>query len=407
MTDTTLRTRVAIVGGGIAGLTLATALGQSGVETLLIDRDSTEARLAPDADGRTTAISHGTARILAASGVWERIVPHAAPITDIRITDGRSPVFLHFDHREMADETGGAPFGSVVENRLIRLFQVERLEELPSVATLAPARVTGLEVAPGGATLTLADGRTIGAELVVGADGRRSFVREAVGIEARTVDYGQTAIVGVVAHEAPHQGVGLEHFRAQGPFALVPMPDAADGTHRSSLIWCETTEEAARIAKLPQEAIDRRLAGEIGDWLGAVRFAGKRFLYPLSLVLAARETAPRIVLIGDAVHGIHPIAGQGLNLSMRDIAALSTLLVGRAGLGLDLGDAAALARYAARRRPDNMAMVAMTHGLNQLFRLRLPPVPLARSIGLAAVGRLPPLKRFFMRQAMGLGRGAA
>lgn len=400
------RTRVAIVGGGIAGMTLAAALGQAGVDTVLLDRDAAETRLSPDADGRTTAISLGTARILSEAGLWDRIEPHAEPMFDIRITDGDAPVFLHFDHREMEGETGGAPFGSVVENRLIRQAQLERLAELPAVHMLAPARVTGLAANDMAAVLTLADGRRLEAELVIGADGRRSFIREAAGIPVRRHDYGQTAIVGVVAHEHPHRGIALEHFRAQGPFALVPMPDDAAGTHRSSFIWVETGEDARRIAALDAAAFDRRLAREVGGWLGAVRLHGRRFLYPLDLTVAARETATRTVLVGDASHGIHPIAGQGLNLSMRDIAALARLIVERASLGLDVGEATALARYARHRRADNAAMIGMTHGLNALFRARLAPVRLARAAGLGAVGRLPPVKRFFMRQAMGLGRGA-
>jgi 2-octaprenyl-6-methoxyphenol hydroxylase len=392
-----LRTRVLIVGGGMGGLTLAAALGTAGVETVIVDRESEAARTADPYDVRTTALSYGTRLLLEGAGIWPKLAPYASPICDIRIADGRAPVFLHYDHREVGDE----PFGHIVENRLIRAGQFERLAELPSVTSITGIGVEAIERAPGIATAQLSDGRTIMAELVVGADGRGSFVRRSAGIETVTWRYRQKAIACTIAHELPHNGLAVEHFMPSGPFAVLPMTDGEDGAHRSSIVWTERLDLADRFAALPEADFNAELQARVGDWLGAVRLIGRRHVYPLGVLHAREYVAERLALISEAAHAIHPIAGQGLNMGMRDVAALTEIVADAARLGLDVGAEAGLARYQRWRRFDNVTLVAVTDGLNRLFSNAVPPVQMARDLGLEAVGRLPPVKKFFMRHAMG------
>jgi len=393
-----MRTQVLIVGGGMAGLTLAAALGTAGVEVVLVDRDSVAARTAPGFDGRTTAIAHGSQRLMEAAGLWPALAPDAEPILDIRIADGGAPVFLHYDHREV----GADPFGHIIENRLLRLGQFARLEALPSVTALAGTAVASIDRGPAVARATLADGRVVCAELIVGADGRGSFVRRSAGIDTVSWRYRQKAIACTMAHEAPHHGVAVEHFQPAGPFAVLPMTDDPDGTHRSSIVWTEREHLADALAALPDPQFDAELQRRVGDYLGRVRVVGRRWVYPLGVLHANAYVAPRLALVSEAAHGIHPIAGQGLNMGLRDVAALAEIVVDQARLGLDAGDAEALARYERWRRFDNLSLVAVTDVLNRLFSNDIPPIRLARDTGLAMVGRLPPLKKFFMRHAMGV-----
>ena len=394
-----LRTQVLVVGGGLAGLAQAAHLGRYGIEVVVVDQAPRAAHTDAAYDGRTTAIALGTRRILEAAGVWRRVADEASPILEIRITDAGRPVLLHFDHAEMGDE----PFGHIVDNRLLRVRQFELLDDLASVRHLAPAKVGALDLGSGLATATLDDGSKIRAELVIGADGRQSFVRRSAGIDTYGWPYRQSAIVLTMTHEEPHNGVALEHFRRNGPFAVLPMTDDADGRPRSSVVWSETPERATAFARLNLQDFTAELQARVGDWLGAVAVAGRRFVYPLSVLQARRYTAPRLALIGEAAHAIHPIAGQGLNLGLRDAAALTEAVVDAARLGLDIGAPALLAGYARLRRPDNLMMLAATDGLLRLFSNAIPPIRLARGVGLEAVGRLPPVKRFFMSHAMGTG----
>ncbi len=401
---------VTVVGGGIAGTTLAAILGGAGLKVALIERLAPSALEAPGYDGRTTAITFGSRRVLEGAGLWAPLAGHACPIADIRVADSASPLFLHFDSREVGDD----PLGSIVENKLIRRALHARIAELDSVTQIAPATVSALESAGAVAQVTLADGRVVSSDLVVGADGRDSFIRQAAGIETVGWTYKQQAIVTIMGHERPHGNVAVENFLPAGPFASLPMIDTADGVHRSSIVWTETLENAPLYLKLTGDAFDAELQRRTGDWMGRVWEIGPRFSYPLQLRHAKRYVAPRVALIADAAHVIHPIAGQGLNLGMRDIALLAELLIGRRRAGLDLGDPMLLARYERERRVDNIAFSATTDILDRLFSNDIAPIRLARRAGLGAVNRVPPLRRFFMRRAMGaagalsrLGRGEA
>ena len=390
---TALRTELAIAGGGLSGLSLAIACAGAGIETVVIDRENPAAMMAAPYDGRTTAIAHGSKQVLSGIGVWGVLAAEAEPIREIRVADGASPLFLHYDHRELGDQ----PLGYIVENRLLRQALFERASALDALTILAPLGVEARDDEEGGATLRLSDGRVIHAALVIGADGRNSPLREAAGIKAFRKAYGQTAIVCTVRHEIPHRGVAVEHFRSAGPFAILPMTD-----NRSSIVWTERSVDAPALLALNEAGFARELARRFGDHLGALEVEGARWSYPLALLHAERYTAPRLALIGDAAHVIHPIAGQGWNLGVRDIAALAELLVDAARLGVDLGGGALLERYERWRRVDNLTLTAVTDGLNRLFSNTFPPVRLIRDLGLAAVDRAPRTKRFFMRHAMGI-----
>ena len=390
-------TRVLIVGGGLSGMTLAAALGGAGLDTVVVDRDPPEVRVAPGHDLRTTAIALATRRILEGAEIWPGVIDQAEPILDIRIADGRAPVFLHFDHTEVGDE----PFGHIVDNRLLRRAMLDRLAALPSVTTLAPAALTQIRHGGARVSATLSDGRTVRAELVVGADGKGSLVRRLAGIRTRGFTYRQKAFVCALGHELPHEGVAVEHFFPAGPFAALPMGDDADGTHRSSIVWSDTPRRAAALAAMPEAAFNAAINARVGSWLGDARVLGARGVYPLGLQFASRLSGDRLALVADAGHAIHPIAGQGLNLGLRDVAALAEVVIDAARLGQDAGSRAVLDSYDRWRRFDILAMMAATDGLVRLFSNAVPPVQLIRDIGLAAVGRIPRAKAFFMHHAMG------
>lgn len=382
---------VAIVGGGMVGLTLAVALAEAGLKVAVVDHEDPAVAVAAPFDGRVSAIALAAQRMLATLGLW-RLVDEAEPILDIRVADGDSLLFLHYDHRDV----GAEPFGWMLENRLFRVALYRRSPELPNLRLMAPARVAGVERGAGFVTVRLEDGAAIRAPLVVGAEGRRSPLRDSAGVRVVAWDYRQTGIVCTVRHARPHHGTAIERFLPAGPFAILPMTG-----NRSSLVWTEPTELAAALIALPGDQLTAEMARRFGDHLGALGIEGPIWSYPLSLQLAERYTDHRLVLAGDAAHGIHPIAGQGLNLGLRDVAALAEVLVEARRLGLDIGAADVLARYERWRRFDALVLGAVTDGLNRLFSNDLAPVKLARDLGLAAVDKLPPLKRLFMRHAMG------
>lgn len=394
----TVHADVVIVGGGLSGLTLACVLGRAGVDIACVDREVPKAQLKEAFDGRTTAISFASHRVLRAAGVWETLLPDAAPIRDIRVADGNAPLFLHFD----CEDVGGAPFGWIIENRILRRRLLDAVGKLETVKHLAPAEISEFENRGAAVEVTLADKTILRAPLLVGADGRGSAVRKWAGIDVKGWSYDQSAIVCCVGHELDHENIAVEHFMPAGPFAILPMTDLPDGTHRSSLVWTEHGDMAGRALDCTERQFNEMLQDKFGGQLGRVWLLGRRWQYPLSLMHAHAYTAPRVALLGEAAHAIHPIAGQGLNLSMRDIAILSEMIVDQLRLGLDPASAFTLARYERWRKLDNTAMAIMTDGLNKLFSNDFAPVKAMRALGLGLVERIPPAKRFFMRQAMGV-----
>ncbi len=388
-----IRTDVLIVGGGLVGGTLACALGGAGLNVVVIDAADPASVLGAGFDGRASAIALSSRRLLERTGLWPRMRNEAAPMLDIRVSEGRSRLFLHYDHHDIGDE----PFGHMVENRVFRTAVSQRLGELETVVVMAPARVADLARSASAVEARLADGRRIVAPLAVAAEGRDSPTRDRAGIRLTRWSYRQTAIVCTVAHERPHHFVAHEHFLPAGPFAILPLLG-----NRSSIVWTERTDLASAIMALDDTGFTQELARRFGDFLGRLEVIGPRWSYPLSLQFAEKAVALRLVLVGDALHGMHPIAGQGLNMGLRDVAALFDVLAEARDLGLDLGGADVLERYQRWRRFDNALMLAMTDGLNRLFSNNIWPLRLARDVGMAGVDRIPPLKKLFMRHAMGV-----
>jgi len=400
-----------IVGGGLVGLTLGIGLAQAGIEALVLDRAAPERQTAAPYDGRSSAIARGSQQVLAGLGIWDRLADKAQAIVDIRVSDGRvgrgaAPFFLHYAQDDL-DSAMAGPMGYIVENRAIRQALMARVSELPQLHHLAPAGLAKLSRGPGAVEARLEDGTRLRAQVAAAADGRDSALRRDAGIAITSWEYPQCGIVATIHHDKPHRGVAHEHFLPAGPFALLPMVDAPPnspeaGAHRSSLVWTERRDLVPAMMALSAADFSAELMRRFGDSLGKLREVGGRWSYPLSLMLAERMVDRRLALVGDAAHVIHPIAGQGLNLGLRDVAALAETLVDAKRLGLDLGAANVLAGYPRWRRFDTLALTAVTDGLNRLFSNDIAPLRLARDLGLAAVNQVPPLKRLFMRHAMGL-----
>jgi 2-octaprenyl-6-methoxyphenol hydroxylase len=408
--NTTITTDVCVVGAGPVGGALACRLAQAGIATAVVDRASLPPTEHPAFDGRAYAIAAGSRRLLEGAGVWARLSEPACPILGIRVSDGRlgqpaSPLFLHFDHHEVSSDAG--PFGWMIEARSLRVALNRHLPSLPALSLFAPAHIA-VERSADSAIVRVAGGPTIRCRLVVAAEGRTSPLREAAGIPTTRLRYSQTSIVVAISHERSHDNVALEHFLPGGPFAQLPMSASADAQaggapNVSAIVWTERSDVAERMLLLDDNRFGQEIERRLGDHLGRVRPIGRRWNYPLSAMLVHRYTDTRLALIGDAAHGIHPIAGQGLNLGFRDAIALAELLIGTHETGGDPGAPALLARYQRRRRGDNLAMLAITDGLDRLFSNDSRFLRIARDVGLAAVNRMPPLKRIFMRQAMGIG----
>ncbi|MDB5490758.1 MAG: 2-octaprenyl-6-methoxyphenol hydroxylase [Micavibrio sp.] len=388
---------VLIVGGGLSGGTMAALLGTQGFKVACIDREIPVTQLEEEFDGRTTAISWGSQKVMQGAGVWPDLKKNTCPIRTIDILDGNSPVLLRFG----AEEVGNQSFGWIIENRLIRKALFDRMQGLKNVTHVAPAQIVSLDRDDSAVRATLKDGRRFSAPLVIGADGRNSFTREWAGIGTRGWMYEQRAVICTVTHERPHNNVAVEHFRDQGPFATLPMTPDKDGRHRSSVVWTEHCADKDSALHYPKDVFDAALTARFPDNYGRVRQTGGRFSYPLGLQHAHTYIAPRVALIAEAAHGIHPIAGQGLNMGFRDVAALCECLVAARDAGTDLGDDTMLETYQRQRRFDNMAMAGATDGLNRLFSNNITPLPGLRKVGLRMVARIPVAKKFFMHQAMG------
>ncbi|MFZ5710319.1 MAG: FAD-dependent monooxygenase [Pseudomonadota bacterium] len=388
---------VLIVGGGLSGPALALALTGAGLRAAVIDAQPLRARAEVAFDGRAYALSIASQRLLAAVGVWEALAPVAQPIREIKASDGRpgegvAPFFLHFDAAEIEE----GPMGFMVEDRHLYAAFHEAMERA-GAALLPGVTVAAQEAGEAGATVTLADGRVMAGRVIAGCDGRGSGTALRAGISRTGWDYRQTAVVCALEHERPHNGVAQQVFLPTGPLAILPLTG-----NRSSIVWSETGENATALMAADEAMFAGVLAERIGGALGAFRVAGARFAYPLSLSLAERYVAPRVALVGDAAHGVHPIAGQGLNLGFRDVGALAEVLVTAARRGEDIGAADVLARYQTWRRFDATALALGMDAVNRLFSNDNPVLRVARDLGMGVVSSLPGLRRAFIRQAAGL-----
>jgi 2-octaprenyl-6-methoxyphenol hydroxylase len=387
---------IVIGGGAFAGLALALALRQGlGADVAVIVADPALATR-PSRDGRATAIVAACRRLFGALGVWGEIASTAQPILDMVVTDSKledatRPVFLTF----AGQVEPGEPFAHMVENRYLIDALVARTEA--HGIDLRATAVASYEASEGGVDVTLADGSVIAASLLVAADGARSRLRERAGIATHGWDYDQSGIVVTVGHERDHHGRAEEHFLPAGPFAILPLTG-----NRSSLVWTEKRSEAARIVALPEAEYLGELEQRFGLHLGEIKVLDKPRSFPLGYFVARSFIGERLALVGDAAHVIHPIAGQGLNMGLKDIAALAEVVVDAARLGIDLGQADVLERYQRWRRFDTMAMGLATNSLNLLFSNRSTVLRTVRDIGLGLVDRAPPVKEFFIRQAAGL-----
>ena len=387
---------IAIAGGGLVGLTLGLALAQGGLNVAVADPLNPEQLADERFDGRVSALAYASVRMLRVLGLWDLLAPDAQSIDDIVVSEGRlgrapSPFSLHFDHREI-----GERLGYIVENRHIRIALLKAAAEEKRLMLHSGLGAEKLDVTDADTTLTLSNGKTISARLAVAAEGRESPLREQQEIKTVGWEYGQVGIVTTVEHERSHKGVAYEHFLPTGPFAILPMTG-----NRSSLVWTEETAIARRLIALPDDAFTAEIERRFGAHLGEVRPVGPRWAYPLRLQLARSYVKHRFALAGDAAHAIHPLAGQGLNLGLKDVAALAETVLDAARLGLDYGRLDVLTRYERWRRFDSFSLAAATDSLNRLFSNDFTPLRLARDLGIGVVDRIPPLRRFFMREAGG------
>ncbi|WP_372884307.1 UbiH/UbiF/VisC/COQ6 family ubiquinone biosynthesis hydroxylase [Shimia sp.] len=389
---------ILIAGGGLNGPALALGLAGAGFTVTVVDARPETARAGDNFDGRAYALALASKRLLDAIGVWSRVAADAEPMREIKVSDGRagegpSPFFLHFDHAEIEE----GPMGFMLEDRFLYRAFLAAMAEDDRITTITGDSLTDQTVDATGVTATLASGRALRARLLVGCDGRNSGVAARAGIRRRGWGYGQTALVCAIAHEKPHHGIAHQFFMPPGPLAILPLPG-----NLSSIVWSESDANARRIQALSDEDFMALLRPRFGDFLGEISLAGGRFSYPLNLTVAERFVAERLALVGDAAHGMHPIAGQGLNAGLRDVAALVQVLDHARRRGEDIAALDVLERYQEWRRFDTHALVAATDLTNRLFSNDNPLLRLGRDIGMGLVNASPALRRSFMREAAGL-----
>lgn len=391
-----LRSDVLISGGGLVGQALALALAHHGLSSQIVDPADPVATIAPGFDGRASAIASATWQMFEVLGIADRLAGHGCAIHAIKVSDGGQAGELDF-----VTSPEDRALGTMVENRQLRLALAAALAEAPLVRLFMPSTVVQRDMGTHGVTLTLGDGTRLAAPLLIVAEGRRSPTRDAAGFGIANWSYHHHAMIGAVAHSKSHGNVAHEIFFPSGPFALLPLVDDAEGRHRSAFVWTVSEKDGPGFAKLGDRGFTAELEKRAGDLLGSMALVAPRMTYPLGFHHSAKIVGDRIVLVGDAAHGIHPIAGQGLNLGLRDVAALAEVLVEGARLGLDLGDAALLARYQRWRGLDSLMVSLATDGLTRLFGIPGRTASAVRRAGLGAVQRMPMLKRFFMDEARG------
>lgn len=391
-------TDIIIVGGGLNGPALALALAQTGHRITVIDALPAATRGDAAFDGRGYALALASQRLLSVIGVWDRVAAEAQPMLEIKVTDGHagqgpSPFFMHFDHAEIEE----GPMGYMVEDRHLRPAFLDAMDATAKITQISGRSVVAQSIDTSGVSVTLDDGAQINGSVLIGSDGRNSGTAARAGIKRTGWEYGQTALVCAIAHEKPHDGIAHQFFMPPGPLAILPLTG-----NRSSLVWSEHTAEANRINALDDAGYLAALHPRIGDFLGNITLAGGRFTYPLNLTIANRFIDDRLALIGDAAHGVHPIAGQGLNAGLRDVAALAETLTMAARRGEDIGAQSVLERYQQWRRFDTTTLALATDAFNRLFSNDNALLRLGRDMGMGLVNAVPGLRRGFIREAAGL-----
>ena len=391
-------TDIIIVGGGLIGSALAIALSSIGFDVTVIDRQSNKLTKSQNFDGRAYALSHASIRMLKVLGIWNYFKENAQPILDIKVSDGRvgegaSDWFLHFDHQELEE----GPMGHLIEDRYIREALKTDIEMSKQIKYIYNAEVISQNVKDTGVSLNLSDGQVLRTQLLVGCDGRNSKIAQWSNISHVGWNYNQTALVCALSHEKQHFGVAHQFFNPAGPLAILPLKD-----NKSSIVWTETKDRAKHINDMCDEDYLNALSPFIGNFLGSINLVGDRFSYPLGLSLADSFIAKRTVLVGDSAHGIHPLAGQGLNLGLKDIAALTEVLALAKRRGESFSSKQVLERYQKWRRFDTSAMAIATDSINKLFSNDNIILRSMRDVGLGSVNATPHLRRSFMRHAAGL-----
>jgi 2-octaprenyl-6-methoxyphenol hydroxylase len=391
-------TDIIIVGGGLNGPALALAAAQAGFAVTIIDTLPVDQRKQPDFDGRSYALALSSKRLLQGIGVWGAVADHAQPMLEIKVTDGiagkgPSPWMMHFDHAEIEE----GPMGFMVEDRHLRRAFLDAMAASPLITQLSEETVVSQSIAPASASVTLASGKTDSGSILIGSDGRRSGTAERAGIKRTGWGYGQTAVVCAVTHDKPHDGIAHQFFMPAGPLAILPLTQ-----NRSSIVWSETDARATELAAMNDADFLDALRPGFGSFLGQISLTGARFNYPLGLTLANSFIGARMALIGDAAHGMHPIAGQGLNAGLRDVAALAEVLTDARARGEDIGGPQVLQRYQQWRRFDTATLALATDTFNKLFSNDNPILRNLRDIGMGVVNGMPGLRRSFIREAAGL-----
>lgn len=389
---------IIIVGGGLNGCTTALALAQIGQDVILIDAMASEVLAAPAFDGRSYALALTSKNMLTVLGLWPNVAAESCSILDIKVSDGRAgegaaPWFVHFDHTEIEE----GPMGYMLEDRFLRRALLRAIDKNPAIQHLDQTTVIDQRIEAGAASVALESGKTVCAKLLIGCDGRSSQVAARADIKRTGWDYDQTSLVCAVAHEKPHHNTAHQFFMPPGPLAILPLNDNV-----SSIVWTESTERAAEISAMNDADYMTCLHPCFGNFLGNISLHGGRYSYPLSLTLADRFVDERLALVGDAAHGVHPLAGQGLNLGLRDIAALAQVLAEAARRGEDIGGLNVLKRFQQWRRFDTAGLAAATNVVNKLFSTDNTILRTVRDAGLGLVNATPNLRRSIMRQAAGL-----
>jgi 2-octaprenyl-6-methoxyphenol hydroxylase len=388
------KSEVIIIGGGLVGATLAIGLAQKQIPVTVIDRENHDSQLLPQKDGRTTAVSFGSEQIFDRLGAWDAMVPYAQPIWEVRVFEGGSPWTVDYDHKDL----GPNPMGYIVENQILRQGLYGCLN-LPHLNWIAPNTVKSVDYQDQKVIATLQDDQIIEGKLVIGAEGRLSPTRAQSSICTKTWDYSEHALVTHLTHEKPHNGTAWEIFLPDGPLAILPMLDYENGKHRSGIVWAKSRKHDW--ASWSDQELALRIQ-EHFPFYGKFEICNQRWSYPLSALVVDSMIDHRMVLVGDAAHGVHPIAGQGVNLGWRDADALIKCLVEAKSVGLDLGSYTVLQSYQKERKPDHRSVLLMTDGINKLFNNSSSILHFARNAGFAAVNHIKPLKRFLMKKAMGL-----
>ena len=403
-----MKTKVLIIGGGIAGLTLSCLLGAAQVPNIVVEPHQIDTPPPPALNGRTAALMGASTHILQAAGVWDRLQPKTAPLETMRIIDDSDPNQPAVQIDFAANDIGEANFGRNIPNHMLHLALLEQIKSYPTSTLLSGSKLQELQTTPTLLNATLDNNKTIQADLCVGADGRNSKVRELVQIKVKQTDYDQQAITCLISHSKPHNNTSTEHHRSGGPFTMVPMPDDAKGTHYSSIVWVEKTEDANRFIKLDKQQFEQALQQRTRHALGQVALASSPESWPLKSLIAQNLTAPRIALIAEAAHVMSPIGAQGLNLSLRDVACLCETIIDGLRVGEDIGSAPLLKRYVQNRKAD---MTTRFYGVDQYNKIVSNNIGFLRDIrrtGLKSLQSIPAFKQIVMNQglnpSMGCGR---